>query len=52
MNKWTEALNLAVSGFISVFLALAILQITVILSSKVISGMEKRKAKKEEKVRI
>lgn len=44
--EWSKAISVAISGIVSVFLALGILQIAVTVSGYVISQAQKRQAEK------
>ena len=46
MVDWTQAVTVAVTGVISVFLALAILQIAITISGRIIGWLQKRQTKK------
>lgn len=46
MIDWSKAISVAVSGIVSVFLALGILQIAVTVSGYVISQSQKRQKEK------
>jgi len=47
MVDWGNATSVALSGIISVFAVLAVLQIAVTVSGKVIEGMAKGQAEKQ-----